>query len=131
MHVTEIYNNLIATDRMVKHLEADRHFSVENLDDLDAFIPMIAWWLWIRGRDESGQIRIIKGPHYECNSVKVGDAMQVQRGLFFRIAGRIVFATLSKDLEFNETKEYKVDISNGEIYVYPSFIDSVGFPFPK
>jgi hypothetical protein len=128
----EIYSNLLATDRMIKYLEADKNFRVENLDDLDAVIPMIAWLLWVRARDEkTGQIQFIKGPHYQCSSVKVCDAMRVQRGRFFRIAGRIIFATFSKELEFDETKEYKVDLNNGEIYVYPAFIDSLGFPFPK
>jgi hypothetical protein len=30
-----------------------------------------------------------------------------------------------------KAKEYTADINNGEIYVYPAFIDGIGFPFPK
>src|SRR5271156_4949877 len=108
--MTEICNNLLATDRMLKRLEADKHFGVENLDDSEAVIPMIAWVLWVRARDKTGQIQIVKGPHYEYNSVKISDAIQAQRGRFFRVAGRIVFATFSKDLEFEDTGEFKIDI---------------------
>ena len=129
--MTEIYNNLVASDRILERFKGDKHFGVENLEDSDAVIPMIAWLLWVRAQDKNGQIKIIKGPHYQCTSVKIGAAMQLQRGRFFRIAGGIIYATFSKDLEFDESKEYKVDINNGEIYVYPAFIDSVGFPFPK
>ncbi len=129
--MTEVYNNLISTDRILKQFRSCKHFGVENLDDSDATVPMIAWMLWVRAQDKTGQVTIIKGPHYQCTSVKIGDALALQRGRFFRIAEGIIYATFSKDLEFDETKEYKVDINNGEIYVYPAFIDSVGFPFPK
>jgi len=129
--MTEIYDNLLATERMLRRLEADKFFVVENLADSEAVIPMIAWLLWVRARDKTGQIQIVKGPHYEYNSVKISEAMQAPRGSFFRIAERIVFATFSKDLEFDKTNKYKVDINNGELYVYPAFIDSLGFPFLK
>jgi hypothetical protein len=129
--MTKINNNLLATDRILKRLKGDKQFGVETLDDLDAVIPMIAWLLWVRAQDVTGQIQIVKGPHYQLTSITVRDAMQLQRGRFFRIAAGIIYATLSKDLDFDETKEYKVDINDGEIYVYPAFIDTVGFPFPK
>ena len=129
--MVEIYNNLIATDRILESSERDRNFGVETLNDLDAVIPRIAWMLWVRAQDNTGQIRIIKGPHYEYTSIKIGDAIQIETGRFFWIAGGIICATFSKDLEFDEAKEYKIDINNGEIYVYPAFIDSLGFPFPK
>lgn len=129
--MTKIYSNLLATDRMLKRLEADKFFAVANLDDPEAIIPMVAWLLWIRAQDKTGQIQIVKGPHYEYNSVKISDAIQTPKGRFFRVADRIVFATFSKDLEFDEANKYKIDINNGEIYVYPAFIDSLGFPFPK
>lgn len=129
--MSKIYNNLLATDRILKRLKGDKHFGLETLDDLDAIIPMIAWLLWVRAQDKNGLIQIVKGPHYQLTSIRAGDGVQLQRGRFFRIVGGIIFATLSKDLEFDETKEYKVDISNGEIYVYPTFIDTVAFPFPK
>ena len=129
--MTKIYSNLLATDRMLKRLEADKFFAVKDLEDSEAIIPMITWLLWIRARGKTGQIQIVKGPNYEYNSVKISDAIQIQSGRFFRIAKRLVFATFSKDLEFDETEEYKVDINSTEIYVYPAFIDDLGFPFPK
>jgi hypothetical protein len=129
--MTEIYSNLLATDRMLKRLEADKLFTVESLEYSEDVVPMIAWVLWIRAQDKTGEIHIVKGPHYEYNSVKISDAAQIQKGHFLRIAERIVFATFSKDLEFNEATKYKVDINHGEIYVYPAFIDSLGFPFPE
>ena len=129
--MTKINYNLIASDRILELLNGDKHFGVTIVDDLDAVIPMIAWLLWVRAQDKTGEVRIVKGPHYQLTSIKVGDAMQLQRGGFFRIAGGIIYATFSKDLEFDETKEYKVDTNKGEIYVYPAFIDTVGFPFSK
>ena len=119
---------------MLTRLEADKFFAVKDLEDSEATIPIITWLLWIRARGKTGQIQIVKGPHYDYNSVKISDAIQIQSGRFFRIAKRLVFATFSKDLEFDETdetKEYKVDINSTEIYVYPAFIDDLGFPFPK
>jgi hypothetical protein len=130
--MTKIYGNLLATDRMLKRLEADKFFSVKDLDDSEAVIPMITWLLWVRARGTTtGQIQIVKGPHYDYNSVKISDAIQIESGRFFLIAERIVFATFSKDLEFDEANKYTIDFNNGEIYVYPAFIDSLGFPFPK
>jgi hypothetical protein len=129
--MTKINDNLIASDRILGLLHGDKHFGVTIIDDLDAVIPMIAWLLWVRAQDEAGQVRIVKGPHYQLTSIKVGDAKQLKRGGFFRIAGGIIYATFSKDLDFDETKQYKVDINRGEIYVYPAFIDTVGFPFSK
>ena len=129
--MTNINDNLAASDRILGLLHGDKHFGVTTVDDLDAIIPMIAWLLWVRARDETGQVRIVKGPHYQLTSIKVGDAMQLQSGGFFRIAGGVIYATFSKDLGFDETTEYKVDTNKGEIYVYPAFIDTVGFPFSK
>ena len=127
----KINENLFASDRMLVLLHGDGHFGASIIDDLDAVIPMIAWLLWVRARDDTGEVRIVKAPHYQLTSIRVGDAMQLERGNFFRIAGGIICATFSKDLEFDESKEYKVDINKGEIYIYPAFIDAVGFPFSK
>jgi hypothetical protein len=129
--MTKIYNNLTVTDRMLNKLGRDRYFGVDDLSDLDNIIPMIAWLLWVRAKDNSGEVRIVKGPHYQYTSVKIRDAMTVPRGRFFQIRSGVICATFSKDLEYDEAKEYTVDINNGEIYVYPAFIDSIGFPFPK
>ena len=125
--MTEIYSNLLPTEKMLKCLEADKHFVVETLDDLDAVIPIFRWWLLARDRDKTGQVQIIKGPYYQCGWIKLGDAMELPKGHFFRVAGRIIHITFSKDLEFDETKEYKIDTNNGEVYVYPAVIDSVHF----
>jgi len=129
--MTKINDNLLVSDRVLELLHGDRHFGVKTIDDMNTIIPMIAWLLWVRAQDETGQVRIVKGPHYQLTSIKVGDAMQLQRGGFFRVSGGIVYATFSKDLEFDEKKEYKVDLNKGEIYVYPAFIDTVGFPLSK
>jgi hypothetical protein len=129
--MTKIDNNLTVTDRMLNKLGSDRYFGVDDLSDLDNIIPMIAWLLWVRAKDNSGEVRIVKGPHYQYTSVKIRDAMTVQRGRFFRIRSGVICATFSKDLEYDEAKEYTADINNGEIYVYPAFIDSIGFPFPE
>ena len=129
--MTKINDNLLASDRMSGLIQSDKHFGVKIIDDMNAVIPMIAWLLWVRAQDETGTVRIVKGPHYQLTSIKVSDAMQLNRGAFFRIAGGIVYATFSKDLDFDETKKYTVDINKGEIYVYPSFIDAVGFPFSE
>jgi len=129
--MTKINENLLASDRILGLVQGDKNFGLNSIDDLNAVVPMIAWLLWVRAQDETGKVRIVKGPHYQLTSIKVGDAMQLKRGAFFRIAGGIVFATFSKDLEFDESKEYAVDTNKGEIYVYPAFIDTVGFPFSK
>ena len=124
--MTEIYTNLLATEKMLKYLETNKHFEVENIDDLDAIVPIFRWWLLARDRDKSGNVQIIKGPYYQCDSIKIRDAIQLPKGHLFRIAGRIIYATFSKDLDFDVTKEYKIDTNNGEIYVYPAIIDGVG-----
>lgn len=129
--MTKINDNLIASDRILGLLRANKFFGVTVIDDMDAVIPMVAWLLWVRAQDETGQVRIVKGPHYQLTTIKVSDAMQLQRGGFFRIDEGIIYATFSKDLDFDEAKEYKIDLNKGEIYVYPAFIDTVGFPFSK
>jgi hypothetical protein len=82
--MTKIYNNLTITDRTLNKLGSDRYFGVDNLSDLDDIIPMIVWLLWVRAKDNSGEVRIVKGPHYQYTSVKIRDAMTVQRGGFSR-----------------------------------------------
>ena len=69
--MTKIYNNLLATDRILKRLKGDKHFGLETLDDLDAIILMIAWLLCVRAQDKTGLIQIVKGPHYQLTSIKV------------------------------------------------------------
>jgi hypothetical protein len=127
----KINENLLASNRMLVLLHGDKYFGATIIEDLDVVVPMIAWLLWVRARDDTGEVRIVKAPHYQLTSIRVREAMQLERGNFFRIAGRIICATFSKDLEFDAAKEYKVDINKGEIYVYPAFIDAVGFPFSK
>jgi hypothetical protein len=124
--VTEIHDNLTPTQRMLERLEADPYFHVDNLNDLDALIPIIAWCLWVRAPDKFGKMEIIKGPHYQKSCVKIRDAIGSPSSFFFRIAGRIICATFSKDLNFNTSSEFKIDCNKGEIYVYPAFLDDVG-----
>jgi hypothetical protein len=124
--VTEIYDNLIPTKRMLERLEADPYFQVENLNNPDAVIPIIFWCLWVRAPSENGKMEIIKGPHYQKSSLKIKDAIDSSGSYFFRIAGRVICATFSKDLDFNAKSQYKIDCNKGEIYVYPAFLDDVG-----
>jgi hypothetical protein len=124
--VTDIYDNMLATDRMLNQLEADSNFRIETLEDPDAVIPIVAWRLWVRAPNDSGQMEIVKGPHYQKSFVKIGDAVKWPRSYIFRIARRLVCITFSKDLDFNENQKYKMDCNKGEIYVYPAFIDDVG-----
>jgi hypothetical protein len=129
--MTQIFSNLAMTGRMLSKLESDKNFGVDNIANIEPTIPMISWMLWGRAKDSSGEVRIVQGPRYEYTSIKIRDALQVQRARFFQIPGGIICATFSKDLEYDEAKKYKADINKGEIYVYPAFIDSMGFPFPK
>jgi len=126
LNVTDIYDNMLVTNRMLNLLEADPHFRIDTVDDPDAIIPIIAWRLWVRAPNDSGQMEIVKGPHYQKSFVKIGDAVKWPRSYIFRIARRLVCITFSKDLDFNENQKYKMDCNKGEIYVYPAFIDDVG-----
>ena len=123
----EIKSNLLATDRMLKYLETDQYFNVENSDDLGAIIPAFVWYLLLRTQGKSGQTEIVKGPHYQKTSVTISVAAAWPRSHLFRITGRIICVMFSRDLAFDDATEYKIDISNGEVYVYPSVIDSVKF----
>ena len=104
--MTKIYSNLLATDRMLKRLEADKFFAVANLDDPEAIIrDGQLGVLWIRAQDKTGQIQIVKGPHYEYNSVKISDAIQTPKGRFFRDQPTKSFSQRSrKDFESDERK---------------------------
>ncbi len=124
--MTDIYDNMLVTDRMLNQLEADPNFRIETLEDSDAVIPIVAWRLWVRAPNNSGQLEIVKGPHYQKSFVRIGDAIKWPTSYFFRIANRLVCITFSKDLDFNENQKYKMDCNKGEIFVYPAFIDDVG-----
>ena len=124
--MNDIYDNMLVTDRMLNLLEADPNFRIDTVDDQDAIIPIVAWRLWVRAPNDSGRMEIVKGPHYQKSFVKVEDAIKWPRSYIFRIAGRLVSITFSKDLDFNEAQKYKMDCNKGEIYVYPTFIDDVG-----
>jgi hypothetical protein len=125
--LTEIHDNLIATSRMRERLEADPYFQVENLNDLDARIPIILWVLCVRATDGSGKMQIIKGPHYLKTALKIRDAIDSDGARFFRIARRIICARFSEDLEFDAKSEYRMDCNKAEISVYPVLLD-VGGP---
>ncbi len=124
--MTDIYDNMLVTDRMLNQLEADPNFRIETLEDSDAVIPIVAWRLWVRAPNDSGQLEIVKGPHYQKSFVRIGDAIKWPTSYIFRIANRLVCITFSKDLDFNENQKYKMDCNKGEIFVYPAFIDDVG-----
>jgi hypothetical protein len=124
--VSDIYDNMLVTERMLNQLEADPNFRVETLDNHDAVIPIIAWRLWVRAPNESGKMEIAKGPHYDKSFITIADATKRPRGYIFRIAARLICVTFSKDLDFDANNKYKIDTNKGEIYVYPAFIDDVG-----
>jgi hypothetical protein len=124
--VTDIYENMLVTDRMLNQLEADPNFRIETLEDADTVIPIVAWRLWVRAPNDSGRMEIIKGPHYQKSFVRISDALKWPRSYIFRIANRLVCITFSKDLDFDKKQKYKMDSNKGEIYVYPAFIDDVG-----
>ena len=63
-----------ASDRILGLVQGEKHFGVNRIDDLNAVVPMIAWLLWVRAQDETGKVRIVKGPHYQLTSIKVGDS---------------------------------------------------------
>jgi hypothetical protein len=124
--VSDIYENMLVTERMLNQLEADPNFRVEALDDPAAIIPIVSWRLWVRAPNESGKMEIVKGPHYDKSFVTIADAIKRPRGYIFRIATRLICVTFSKDLDFDANERFKMDTNKGEIYVYPAFIDSVG-----
>jgi len=123
--MSDIYDNMIVTERMLNQLEADPNFRVETLYDPDAVIPIVSWRLWVRAPDRSGKMEIVKGPHYDKSFVTIADAVKRPRGYIFRIAKRLVCVTFSKDLDFDENNKYKMDTNKGEIYVYPAFVDDI------
>ena len=98
----DIYENMLVTDRMLKLLEADPNFQIETLEDADAVIPIVAWRLWVRASNNSGQLEIVKGPHYQKSFVRISDVVKWPRSYIFRIANRLVCMTFSKDLDFDE-----------------------------
>jgi hypothetical protein len=124
--LSDIYDNLLVTERMLNQLEADPNFRVETLDNPGAVIPIVAWRLWARAPNESGKMEILKGPHYDKSFVTIAETTKRPRGYIFRIARRLICVTFSKDLDFDENKRYKMDTNKGEIYVYPAFIDDLG-----
>jgi hypothetical protein len=124
--VTDIYDNILVTARMLRHLEADPNFRIDSLEDQDAVIPIVAWRLWVRVPNNSGQMEIVRGPHYEKSFVRISDAVKWPGSYILRIANRLVCMTFSKDLDFTQNLKYKMDCNKGEIYVYPAFIDDVG-----
>ena len=124
----DIHDNLIATARILNVLERDGRFRIENLDDLDAEIPYFAWALLVRSRGKSGETEIIKGPHYQRSFVRIRDIQDESRAYLFRVAGRLICVTLSKDWEFTTNTQFVLDESKGNFYVYPKFIDDVEMP---
>lgn len=124
--MANIYDNMLVTDRMLDQLEADSNFRIETMEDPNSVIPIVAWRLWVRAPNDSGQMEIVKGPHYQKSFVQIKDAIKWPKSYIFRIASRLVCITFSKDLDFNKTDKYKMDCNKGEIYVYPAFIDDVG-----
>ena len=124
--MTDIYENMLVTDRMLNQLEADPNFRIETLEDADTVIPIVAWRLWVRAPNDFRRMEIIKGPHYQKSFVRISDALKWPRSYIFRIANRLVCITFSKDLDFDKKQKYKMDSNKGEIYVYPAFIDDVG-----
>jgi hypothetical protein len=128
LHVSDIYDNMLVTGRMLNQLEADPNFRVETLGNQEAVIPIVAWRLWVRAPNELGNMEIVKGPHYDKSFITIADAIRRPRGYLFRIATRLICVTFSKDLDFDANMRYKMDTNRGEIYVYPAFIDDVG-PF--
>jgi hypothetical protein len=124
----EVHNNLLATPRMLVVLERDRHFRVEDSDNLDAEIPYFAWVLLARARGKSGEMEILKGPYYQHTFVRIRDIENQPRAYLFRIAERLVCVTFSKDWEFDPNTQYVIDESKGNFYVYPKFIDDVEMP---
>lgn len=126
--MTEIHDNLAPTKRMLERLEADPYFHIENLNDLDALIPAIFWVLRVLAPNETGEMEIIKGPHYLKSALKIGNAIDSSGSRFFRIAWRVICARLSEDLRFDAKSEYKIDCNKGEIYIYPASLDDIGPP---
>ena len=124
--MSDIHENMVPTERMLRQLEADPNFNIENTDDPNAVIPIFAWRLWVRAPNQSGKMEIVKGPHYNKSFIKIGDATKWPRAYLFRISKRLICATFSRDLDFDETQKYKLDCNKGEIYAYPAFIDDVG-----
>jgi hypothetical protein len=127
-NVLKIYDNLAATPRMLKHLESNEHFRIENLDDLNAQIPLFVWCLLARARAKSGEIEIIKGPHYELSTIKIRDTENLSSTYLFRVSGRLICLTISKDLDFDPDNSYELDLSRAEFFVYPTIIDLVDMP---
>jgi hypothetical protein len=84
--------------------------------------------LLTRARGKSGDIEIIKGPHYQQSFARIREVESWPTAYLFRIAGRIVCVTLSKDLEFDQSKLYEIDENKGEFFVYPKIIDEVDIP---
>jgi len=124
----DIHDNLIATPRILSVLERDGHFHIENPDDLDAEIPYFAWALLARARGKTGEIEIIKGPHYQHSFVRIRDIQDKPRAYLFRIAGRLICVTFSKDWTFSPDTQFVLDESKGNFYVCPKFIDDVEMP---
>jgi len=52
--MTKIYSNLLATDRMLKRLEADKFFAVKDLEDSETIIPMITLAVVDTGTRQNG-----------------------------------------------------------------------------
>ena len=50
----KIYSNLLATDRMLKRLEADKFFAVKDLEDSETIIPMITLAVVDTGTRQNG-----------------------------------------------------------------------------
>ena len=98
--MSDIYDNMLVTERMLNQLEADPNFRVETLGNQDAVIPIVAWRLWVRAPNELGKMEIVKGPHYDKSFITIGDAIKRPRGYVFRIATRLICVTFSKDLDF-------------------------------
>jgi hypothetical protein len=78
--VPHIYENMFVTDRMLDLLEADPNFRINTLQDPSAEIPMIAWRLWVRAPNNSGQLEIVKGPHYQRSFVRIDEAAKWPSG---------------------------------------------------
>jgi hypothetical protein len=69
---------------MLKHLETDKHFRVENLDNLDDQIPAFIWCLLTRARGKSGDIEC---PHQQ-SFARIREVESWPTAYLFRIAGR-------------------------------------------
>lgn len=115
----KLLSNLTATENAKLQLNGYEEFCSRDLVMSANTIVFLQWVLYDGGVTKDGDVVIERGPHYACGLTTVDQTIIMPNIYVFDLEGRILCASLSKDLEFSEHEMYILDY-NKEFIIYPA-----------